>query len=512
MGSSPLLLAIRTRILESTRYDIVDELCKGRADVNARDGSTYTSLHMAAYYGRLIEFGADLNCQAPPRPRSWLVSRDEHRDPWWAGQETALHFASGRGHLHTVHLLITFKAQLTILDGRGCAWLQVATGSVSVLHQAFLDTISPERTGLAMAEAITEQSLADRLAHILYSHRRDGDTSGHRRMCAASSAVTKMNDTIQCSGHRRGYVLLQAILRSALRPITSYLHTPIVASPVADAGNPYAPHSSLFRQACLLHPRDLRLWMQQLTDLQRLLNTLEQYVQSNEDPTAVQWVRDIAAQVEDEYLLLHFSPNDFRPPLTFQSPEVTVCAMAQSSFHEIYNEDESQLLADTLFNHLVLLGAHTAHDSPYGNLFLAGKQASSTISAITCTMGHRLAYVIMEAALTGLLRPHDPADQAARPQAASLLEVYNPCATSRAIYQAMQELTYEEQISLDHDLGCLQQLVVGLAGHFRDQRRHDLVHWLIDFQVLIETDQVIVSHNLHAPRPMWGGKEVMISA
>eukprot|EP00438_Fugacium_kawagutii_P022515 Skav234198 [mRNA] locus=scaffold218:58965:60952:+ [translate_table: standard] len=214
MGSSPLSLAIRTRILESTRYDIVDELCKGRADVNARDGSTYTSLHMAAYYGRL-----------------------------------------------------------------------------------------------AMAEGNTEQSLADQFANILYSHRRDGDTSGHRRMCAASSAVTKMNDTIQCSGHRRGYVLLQAILRSALRPITSYQHTQIVASPVADAGNPYAPHSSLFRQACLLPPRDLRLWMQQLTDLQRLLNTLEQYVQSNEDPTAVQWVRDTAAQVEDDYLLLHFSPN-----------------------------------------------------------------------------------------------------------------------------------------------------------------------------------------------------------
>eukprot|EP00438_Fugacium_kawagutii_P011140 Skav221619 [mRNA] locus=scaffold1327:152873:153220:+ [translate_table: standard] len=108
---------------------------------------------MAAYYGRtsaarrLIEFGADLNYQAPPLPRSWLVSRDEHRDPWWAGQETALHFASGRGHLHTVHLLITFKAHLTILDGRGCTWLQVATGSVSVLHQAFLDTTSPARTG-----------------------------------------------------------------------------------------------------------------------------------------------------------------------------------------------------------------------------------------------------------------------------------------------------------------------------------------------------------------------------
>eukprot|EP00438_Fugacium_kawagutii_P030503 Skav213631 [mRNA] locus=scaffold2012:18066:19755:- [translate_table: standard] len=95
---------------------------------------------------RLIEFGAGLNYQAPPLPRSWLVSRDEHRDPWWAGQETALHFASGRGHLHTVHLLITFKAHLTILDGRGCTWLQVATGSVSILHQAFLDTTSPERT------------------------------------------------------------------------------------------------------------------------------------------------------------------------------------------------------------------------------------------------------------------------------------------------------------------------------------------------------------------------------
>eukprot|EP00438_Fugacium_kawagutii_P017935 Skav216240 [mRNA] locus=scaffold2025:7128:7760:- [translate_table: standard] len=51
-GSSPLSLAIRTRILDSTRYDIVDELCKGRADVNARDGSTYTPFHMAAYYGR----------------------------------------------------------------------------------------------------------------------------------------------------------------------------------------------------------------------------------------------------------------------------------------------------------------------------------------------------------------------------------------------------------------------------------------------------------------------------
>eukprot|EP00438_Fugacium_kawagutii_P002000 Skav208917 [mRNA] locus=scaffold787:49284:49820:- [translate_table: standard] len=85
-GSSPLSLALRTRIL-ATRYDIVDELCKGRAHVNARDGSTYTPLHMAAYYGRtsaarrLIEFGADLNSQAPSIPRSWLASREEHQDP-----------------------------------------------------------------------------------------------------------------------------------------------------------------------------------------------------------------------------------------------------------------------------------------------------------------------------------------------------------------------------------------------------------------------------------------------
>eukprot|EP00438_Fugacium_kawagutii_P003824 Skav230271 [mRNA] locus=scaffold3387:389583:390119:+ [translate_table: standard] len=95
---------------------------------------------------RLIEFGADLNSQAPPLPRSWMVSPDEHRDPWWAGQETALHFASGRGHLHTVHLLITYKAHLNVLDGRGRSWLQVATGSVSVMHQAFLATTPPELT------------------------------------------------------------------------------------------------------------------------------------------------------------------------------------------------------------------------------------------------------------------------------------------------------------------------------------------------------------------------------
>eukprot|EP00438_Fugacium_kawagutii_P024303 Skav226602 [mRNA] locus=scaffold848:7775:9700:- [translate_table: standard] len=39
-GSSPLSLAIRIRILESTRYDIVEELCKGQADVNGEDTST----------------------------------------------------------------------------------------------------------------------------------------------------------------------------------------------------------------------------------------------------------------------------------------------------------------------------------------------------------------------------------------------------------------------------------------------------------------------------------------
>eukprot|EP00438_Fugacium_kawagutii_P004044 Skav219292 [mRNA] locus=scaffold2157:358081:360192:+ [translate_table: standard] len=353
-GSSPLSLAIRTRILESTRYDIVDELCKGQADVNERDGSTYTPLHMAAYYGRasiarrLLEFGADLNSQAPPLPASWWVSRGEHRDPWWAGHETALHFASGRGHLHTVHLLITFKAQIEILDGRGQSWLQVATGSVATLYQAFLATTSQQATSgrcprpcdvcahtnawtamtgaasqtaafevhttappafVLRAAANDEQLLADRLANVLYSHRRDGDDNGHRIMCAASIAVTKMNDTIQCFGHRRGYVLLQAILRSALRPITSYQHAQIAASPVAEAGNPYAPQSSLFQQVCLLHHRDIRLWMQQLADLQRLLHTLEQYVQSADDPSALQWVRDVTAQVDDDYLLLHFSPN-----------------------------------------------------------------------------------------------------------------------------------------------------------------------------------------------------------
>eukprot|EP00438_Fugacium_kawagutii_P001853 Skav214614 [mRNA] locus=scaffold1691:479:1795:+ [translate_table: standard] len=151
-GSSPLSLAIRTRILESTRFDIVDELCRGLADVNVRDGSTYTPLHMAAYYGRtsiarrLLEFGADLNAEALPLPSSWWVSRDEHQDPWWAGHETALHFASGRGHLHTAHLLITFKAQLELLDGRGQSWLQVATGSVATLYQAFLATTSQQAT------------------------------------------------------------------------------------------------------------------------------------------------------------------------------------------------------------------------------------------------------------------------------------------------------------------------------------------------------------------------------
>eukprot|EP00438_Fugacium_kawagutii_P019598 Skav232771 [mRNA] locus=scaffold614:16662:18763:+ [translate_table: standard] len=310
-GSSPLSLAIRTRILESTRYDIVDELCKGQADVNARDGSTYTPLHMAAYYGRtsiarrLLEFGADLNSQAPPLPASWWVPRDEHRDPWWAGHETALHFASGRGHLHTVHLLITFKAQFEILDGRGQSWLQVATGSVATLYQAFFATTSQQATSGRCPRPCDVY----RLANVLYSHRRDGDDNGHRIMCAASIAVTKMNDTIQCFGHRRGYVLLQAILRSALRPITSYQHAQIAASPVAEAGNPYAPQSSLFQQVCLLHHRDIRLWMQQLADLQRLLHTLEQYVQSADDPSALQWVRDVTAQVDDDYLLLHFSPN-----------------------------------------------------------------------------------------------------------------------------------------------------------------------------------------------------------
>eukprot|EP00438_Fugacium_kawagutii_P036226 Skav210879 [mRNA] locus=scaffold1198:16162:16692:+ [translate_table: standard] len=153
MGSSPLSLAIRTRILDSTRYDIVDELCKGRADVNLRDGSTYTPLHMAAYYGRtsaarrLIEFGADLNSQAPPLPRSWLVSREEHRDPWWAGQETALQSFRLRARTPT-HSPPAYHLQSTAdnLDGRGCTWLQVATGSVSVLYRAFLDTTSPART------------------------------------------------------------------------------------------------------------------------------------------------------------------------------------------------------------------------------------------------------------------------------------------------------------------------------------------------------------------------------
>eukprot|EP00438_Fugacium_kawagutii_P031024 Skav201410 [mRNA] locus=scaffold83:5284:7357:+ [translate_table: standard] len=37
-GASPLSLAIRAKILESTRYDIVDELCNGQANVNAQDG------------------------------------------------------------------------------------------------------------------------------------------------------------------------------------------------------------------------------------------------------------------------------------------------------------------------------------------------------------------------------------------------------------------------------------------------------------------------------------------
>eukprot|EP00438_Fugacium_kawagutii_P000728 Skav204575 [mRNA] locus=scaffold6526:4:273:+ [translate_table: standard] len=56
----------------------------------------------------------------------------------WFGGETALHCASGRGHLDTVSLLIELRADVAKTDERGRSFIHISSGSCAALFNAVI--------------------------------------------------------------------------------------------------------------------------------------------------------------------------------------------------------------------------------------------------------------------------------------------------------------------------------------------------------------------------------------
>eukprot|EP00438_Fugacium_kawagutii_P007884 Skav213959 [mRNA] locus=scaffold1979:330328:330624:+ [translate_table: standard] len=83
----------------------------------------------------LLTCAADVNLRSPLLKYT-KVTTYENQKQWWYGQETSLHFASGRGHLPVVALLLEFEADVGILDARCRSWIDVSVGPVHVLTAA----------------------------------------------------------------------------------------------------------------------------------------------------------------------------------------------------------------------------------------------------------------------------------------------------------------------------------------------------------------------------------------
>eukprot|EP00438_Fugacium_kawagutii_P004106 Skav229747 [mRNA] locus=scaffold6303:12131:12825:- [translate_table: standard] len=98
----------------------------------------YTPLQTAAYYGyaemtmSLLRSAANVNLRSPLLKHTKVTAYENQRQ-WWYGQETSLHFASGRGHLQVVALLLEFEADVGILDARGRSWIDVRSSLPLVL-------------------------------------------------------------------------------------------------------------------------------------------------------------------------------------------------------------------------------------------------------------------------------------------------------------------------------------------------------------------------------------------
>eukprot|EP00438_Fugacium_kawagutii_P020377 Skav231799 [mRNA] locus=scaffold6451:1638:2198:+ [translate_table: standard] len=145
--ASLLHLTVRSYLNEHESTSILHMLCEAGAAVDHQDQHGYTPLQTAAYYGHvdmtqsLLLCAADVNVRAPLLPRTKVTTYEGQRQQWY-GQDTSLHFASGRGHVQVVALLLDFKADVGILDARGRSWIDVSKGPVhsfaSACSESFL--------------------------------------------------------------------------------------------------------------------------------------------------------------------------------------------------------------------------------------------------------------------------------------------------------------------------------------------------------------------------------------
>ncbi len=79
-------------------------------------------MHGASFYGNkdcvefLLQHGANPSARACPSPKSSMAWVDA----------TPLHFAAINGYMNTIQLLLSYKANLYAIDGRGCRPIDIA--------------------------------------------------------------------------------------------------------------------------------------------------------------------------------------------------------------------------------------------------------------------------------------------------------------------------------------------------------------------------------------------------
>eukprot|EP00438_Fugacium_kawagutii_P031043 Skav215824 [mRNA] locus=scaffold4622:1095:2105:- [translate_table: standard] len=153
-----LHLAVRSSLGEDDSTSILQMLCDARAAVDHLDDHGYTPLQTAAYYGYaemttcLLRCAADVNLRSPLR-QQMSDSMYENQRQWWYGQETSLHFASGRGHLQVAALLLEYAADVSILDAQDRNWIEVSMGPVRIFTSACSKSLGLARTNTSCSSA-----------------------------------------------------------------------------------------------------------------------------------------------------------------------------------------------------------------------------------------------------------------------------------------------------------------------------------------------------------------------
>eukprot|EP00438_Fugacium_kawagutii_P035428 Skav206963 [mRNA] locus=scaffold255:276239:276721:+ [translate_table: standard] len=141
-----LHLTVRSYLSEFESTSILHMLCEAGAAVDHLDDHGYTPLQTAAYYGHaeltrsLLMCAANVNLRSPLLKHTKVTIYDSQSQRWY-GQETSLHFASGRGHLQVAALLLEFEADVGILDAKGRSWIDVSMGPVHILTAACSESL-----------------------------------------------------------------------------------------------------------------------------------------------------------------------------------------------------------------------------------------------------------------------------------------------------------------------------------------------------------------------------------